>query len=82
MAAAISDAIDDHNNDEDAHGGVIAGKLDTDGDGSAVTVEFEQAATRANILSTESLGTIFGKIKKWFADLGTAGFQRCRERKR
>lgn len=35
---------------------------------------FSQAATRANINSGESMPTILGKVKKWFADLGTAAF--------
>ncbi|CUO13823.1 Collagen triple helix repeat (20 copies) [[Eubacterium] contortum] len=35
---------------------------------------FTQASTRANIESGDTGSTIFGKIKKWFADLGTAAF--------
>lgn len=35
---------------------------------------FSQTSTRANIESGETGNTIFGKIKKWFADLGTAAF--------
>lgn len=35
---------------------------------------FVQAAMRENINSGEDLNTILGKIKKWFADLGTAAF--------
>ena len=34
-----------------------------------VTVDFSQASARANIESGESFSTIFGKIKKWLADL-------------
>ena len=37
-------------------------------------VEFTQAATRENIVSGESLSTIMGKVKKWFADLKDAAF--------
>lgn len=37
-------------------------------------VEFTQAETRANINSGESLSTIMGKVKKWFADLKNAAF--------
>lgn len=35
---------------------------------------FTQANTRTNIESGEKGSVIFGKIKKWFADLGTAAF--------
>lgn len=35
---------------------------------------FEQAAARKNINSGEAIKTIFGKVKKWFADLGAAAF--------
>lgn len=35
---------------------------------------FTQASTRSNIASGETGSTIFGKIKKWFADLGAAAF--------
>lgn len=36
---------------------------------------FTEASTRANIASGETISTIFGKIKKWFTDLGTAAFK-------
>lgn len=45
------------------------------GDISQKTVTFEQAENRENINSGDSTATLFGKIKKWFADLGTAAFQ-------
>lgn len=38
------------------------------------TVEFTQASTRTNIVSGESISTLFGKVKKWFADLSTVAF--------
>lgn len=38
------------------------------------TVTFEQASTRENIETGETLATIFGKIKKYFADLKTVAF--------
>jgi hypothetical protein len=38
-------------------------------------VTFTQAEIRANIQSGEGVTTIFGKIKKWFADLGTLAFK-------
>ncbi len=41
-----------------------------------VAVEFEEAGTRENINSGENFSGIFGKVKKWFADLGTAAFMK------
>lgn len=41
-------------------------------DSSVMT--FDEAATRENIVSGESLSTIMGKVKKWFADLKNAAF--------
>ena len=38
------------------------------------TATFSQAASRVNISSGENLGVIFGKIKKWFADMKTVAF--------
>lgn len=53
----------------------ISGKLDKSGDGSNVTVAFTAASTRANIATGEKLSVLFGKIAKWFADLGTLAFK-------
>lgn len=50
------------------------GKLDPAGNASNVTTVFTQAATRTNISTGEKLSVSFGKIMKWFADLGTAAF--------
>lgn len=36
---------------------------------------FTQASSRVNIISGEKLSVLFGKIMKWFADLGTAAFK-------
>lgn len=44
------------------------------GDISNKTVTFSEASTRGNINTGESTSTLFGKIKKWFSDLGTAAF--------
>ena len=44
------------------------------GDISGKTVSFTQATSRVEILSGESLATITGKIKKWFADLASVAF--------
>lgn len=46
-----------------------AGNIDT------TPVSFTQASSRANIETGETVSTLFGKIAKWFADLGTAAFQ-------
>lgn len=50
-------------------------KLDKTGDGSNVTAAFTAASTRANIASGEKLSTLFGKIAKWFSDLGSLAFK-------
>ena len=39
------------------------------------TVSFEQASTRENVSSGDTVATLFGKISKWFSDLGTAAFK-------
>lgn len=53
----------------------ISGKLDKTGDGSNVTAAFTTASTRANIATGENLSVLFGKIAKWFADLGSLAFK-------
>ncbi len=53
----------------------ISGKLDKTGDGSDVTAKFTAASTRANIATGEKLSVLFGKIAKWFADLGSLAFK-------
>ena len=45
------------------------------GDGSNVTAAFTAASTRANIATGEKLSVLFGKIAKWFADLGSLAFK-------
>lgn len=45
------------------------------GDISSKTVTFTEASGRVNIASNESTATMFGKIKKWFSDLGAAAFK-------
>ena len=39
------------------------------------TSTFSQASSRANIASGEKLSVLFGKIAKWFADLGSLAFK-------
>lgn len=53
----------------------VADKLDKTGDGKDVTATFTAASTRANISTGEKLSVLFGKISKWFADLGTSAFR-------
>lgn len=53
----------------------VADKLDKTGDGKDVTATFTAASTRANISTGEKLSVLFGKIAKWFTDLGTAAFR-------
>lgn len=53
----------------------LANKLDKIGDGSNVTAAFTAATTRANIATGEKLSVLFGKIAKWFADLGSLAFK-------
>lgn len=53
----------------------LANKLDKTGDGSNVTAAFTAATTRSNIATGEKLSVLFGKIAKWFADLGALAFK-------
>lgn len=53
----------------------LANKLDKTGDGSNVTAAFSTATTRANIATSEKLSVLFGKIAKWFSDLGALAFK-------
>ena len=53
----------------------LVDKLDKTGDGSNVTAAFTAASTRANIATGEKLSVLFGKIAKWFADLGSLAFK-------
>ena len=53
----------------------LANKLDKTGDGSNVTAAFTAASTRKNIATGEKLSVLFGKISKWFADLGSLAFK-------
>lgn len=51
-----------------------ASKLNTDGDGSNVTVVFEAAAKREAPASGEKLSVLLGKVLKFFSDLKTVAF--------
>ena len=54
---------------------IDAAKLDKTGDGSDVTAAFTEASTRSNLSTGEKLSVLFGKIAKWFSDLGSAAFR-------
>lgn len=61
-------------------GGISSATAGTDyvapnGDASNVTAAFTAASTRANITTGEKLSVLFGKIAKWFADLGSLAFK-------
>lgn len=45
------------------------------GEASDVVSSFNQASVRNNLSSGDTLQTIFGKISKWFADLGQLAFK-------
>lgn len=53
----------------------VSGKLDKDGLGDDVRVQFTQSPSRTNIVTTSKLSVLFGKIQKWFADMGTLAFK-------
>lgn len=53
----------------------LVNKLDKTGDGSDVTAAFTTASTRANVATGEKLSVLFGKIAKWFSDLGSLAFK-------
>lgn len=53
----------------------LANKLGKTGDGSNVTAAFTAASTRANVATGEKLSVLFGKIAKWFGDLGSLAFK-------
>ena len=53
----------------------LANKLDKTGDGSNATAAFTAASSRTNIATGEKLSVLFGKIAKWFSDLGSLAFK-------
>ena len=53
----------------------LANKLDKTGDASNVTAAFTEASTRVNIATGEKLSVLFGRVAKWFADLGSMAFK-------
>ena len=53
----------------------LSDKLNKTGDGSNVTAAFTAVSSRANIATGEKLSILFGKIAKWFSDLGSLAFK-------
>lgn len=54
---------------------MASAKLDKTGDGSNVTSGISIAETRRNLQAGEKLSTMFGKIYRYFADLGSLAFK-------
>jgi hypothetical protein len=52
----------------------LANKLDKTGDSGDNVVAFTQTSSRQNIMTGDTHKTIFGKIKKWLADLTATAF--------
>ena len=76
MATRTINRIVDANGDEFVFSDSdVSNKLDKDGLGDDVRVQFTQSPTRTNILTTSKLSVLFGKIQKWFADMGALAFK-------
>lgn len=71
-SGTASGAVSSHNSAEDAHSGVLE-KAFTDAKNK--TVSFSTAASRENIATGETLGTIMGKLAKWFSSFGSAAWK-------
>ncbi len=65
---AANEAADRANAAADRADGVAEGGL------SSMIVNFEESESRETIQSGSTIGNLFGKIKKWFSDLGSAAF--------
>lgn len=76
MATHTINKFVDANGDEFVFSGPdVSNKLDKDGLGDDVRVQFTQSPSRTNIVTTSKLSVLFGKIQKWFADLGALAFK-------
>ena len=79
VAAATTDATPTQGSTNPVQSGgvytALVDKLDKKGDGSNVTAAFTAASSRANIATGEKLSVLFGKIAKWFSDLGSLAFK-------
>ena len=79
VAAATTDATPTQGSTNPVQSGgvytALVDKLNKTGDGSNVTAAFTAASSRANIATGEKLSVLFGKIAKWFSDLGSLAFK-------
>lgn len=50
------------------------GTLTENSDISDTTVAFTESESRVNVASGEKMSILFGKVKKWLSDMGTAAF--------
>ena len=79
VAAATTDATPTQGSTNPVQSGgvytALADKLNKTGDGSNVTAAFTAASSRTNIATGEKLSVLFGKIAKWFSDLGSLAFK-------
>ena len=79
VAAATTDATPTQGSTNPVQSGgvytALANKLDKTGDGSNATAAFTAASSRTNIATGEKLSVLFGKIAKWFSDLGSLAFK-------
>ena len=79
VAAATTDATPTQGSTNPVQSGgvytALADKLNKTGDGSSVTAAFTAASSRTNIATGEKLSVLFGKIAKWFSDLGSLAFK-------
>lgn len=71
-----TDAVDINNfNDNfDTIDAALKQAADASGDLSKGTVYASQATSRTNVASGDTIGTVIGKIMKWFADLKSSAF--------
>ena len=79
VAAATTDATPTQGSTNPVQSGgvytALSNKMDKTGDGSNVTAAFTTASSRTNIATGEKLSVLFGKIAKWFSDLGSLAFK-------
>lgn len=66
--------IQDMNDNMDVIEKELQARTKSNGEIKDTTVAFTQASSRANIATGEKMGTLMGKIKKWFADMTVAAF--------
>lgn len=69
---ALKDAPAGAPNNDGVNWMLLAKGFPSDVGGSEIA--FEEAADRTNIATGESIKTVFGRIKKWFADMTAAAF--------